>query len=471
VSIGLLVACGTTYNKASDGLVLLSSQGSNVIQTFSFGLNKGGISGIGNPPATNGVPFSIVLDPAGTYAYVASTVNCTPNLTGNPNFSNVSLTGAFQAAITAYKVGSDGTLPAKGNLQYLQGNSAYPQTSTTTPALPDFPACGLDDTTNPSAGNQLAALTMDSSGKFLFVITQTAAVTYSYTDNTNPNSPVNQSATATLPGAFQVFSVGSDGTLTAVPGTFTFTLPMGFMPPNFVALATTPTVFPGPINGTQPAVCTSTPPPTSEYLYVVDKANNVVWELAVNTSTGALKNPGSAMAVPGFSTDSNPAGVAVDPCNRFVYVSDSLTNKVSAYTICNGSTTQSPTCTTASIQPGGLVPVAGSPFSLSGSANGPGPLVVDPYGNTVYVLDTLSSQISILRISPVSGSLTSGNPAEVATGAQPISMAIRSDDNWLFVTNFQAATLSQYQVTPATGSLEPLPATQTDNQPWGLAVK
>ena len=37
---------------------------------------------------------------------------------------------------------------------------------------------------------------------------------------------------------------------------------------------------------------------------------------------------------------------------------------------------------------GTLVQVSGSPFSLSGSANGPGPLLVDPYGNNVYVLGT-----------------------------------------------------------------------------------
>jgi 6-phosphogluconolactonase (cycloisomerase 2 family) len=169
-----------------------------------------------------------------------------------------------------------------------------------------------------------------------------------------------------------------------------------------------------------------------------------------------------------------PAGAAVDPCNRFVYVSDSLTNKVSAYTICNGSVTQSVTCPKPS--DGSLMPVAGSPFSLSGSANGAGPLVVDPYGNNVYVLGILSNTVSPFKISPVSGSLTALSPATLATGLQSsvlqqTSIAIRGDDNWLFVPNYNAATVSQYSIIPASGALSALPVISTDNYPVGVAVK
>ena len=50
-------------------------------------------------------------------------------------------------------------------------------------------------------------------------------------------------------------------------------------------------------------------------------------------------------------------------------------------------------------------------------------------------------------------------------------MAIRGDDNWLFVANYGAATVSQFSITPATGALSLLPTIQTDNSPWGVAVK
>ena len=77
VLIGLLVACGTTYNSSSDGLVLVGSQGSGLIETFSFNLSSGHASAVDNTPGDtsnkvcvlNGVPSSVVMDPAGAFAY------------------------------------------------------------------------------------------------------------------------------------------------------------------------------------------------------------------------------------------------------------------------------------------------------------------------------------------------------------------------------------------------------------------
>jgi 6-phosphogluconolactonase (cycloisomerase 2 family) len=120
---------------------------------------------------------------------------------------------------------------------------------------------------------------------------------------------------------------------------------------------------------------------------------------------------------------------------------------------------------------GQLNSVSGSPFSLSGGANDPGPLVVDPYGNNVYVVGTSSNTLSGFKISPVSGSLTALNPANVATGSQPTAIAIRGDDNWMFVSNYHSASVSQYSITPATGALSVASPIQTDNQPSGVAVK
>jgi 6-phosphogluconolactonase (cycloisomerase 2 family) len=430
VSIGLLVACGTTYNASSDGLVLVGSQGSAAIQTYSFDLGNGHVSTVYNSTSSTvastcllpGIPSSIVLDPAGAYAYAIITANsaCTNSTTG----------------ILAFKVNSDGTMTAVGS---------------------------------PVADPNPVALAMDSAGKFLFVAegVSTVAIENSIKEET----PCVQT---TMQNGVCVYAIGG-ATLTAVPPSFTF-LPT-LQTPNFTALAVTPTVFPGVgLNGVQNAVCSSpgVNPPTSEYLYVADSENNVVWEFGVDTSSGALTNPGSSSPVRSFPAGAVPSGVAVDPCDRFVYVANNQDNTVSAYSICNGLSTQSPTkCPMPPDSPDySLVPVSGSPFSLSsGGANLPGPLIVDPFGNTLYVVGTGSSTISILRISTVSGSLAPGSQAVVATGLRPTSIAIRSDDSWLFVTNYNAGTLSQYSVTPATGSLSPQPAITTDNYPWGVAVK
>jgi 6-phosphogluconolactonase (cycloisomerase 2 family) len=413
VSIGLLVACGSKYNSSSDGLVLVGSQGSGLIETFRFNLGSGSVSAISNSPADtsaktcvlNGIPSSLVVDPKGTYTYAI--INENPSCKGS------------ETGIAAFKVNSSGTMSAVGNL------------------VPDV---------NP------VALAMDAAGKFLFVA-----------EGTNPTRCV----VTTPQGGVCVYAIGSGATLTAVPATFNF--PVTANAPNFVALAATPTVFPAiGINGVQNSGCSGLNPPTSEYLYAVDAQNYVVWEFEVDTTTGALGNPNPLVdkVVPSIGTDPAPAGIAVDPCDRFAYVSDSLTDKVSAYTIC--SAVSLPKCQAAD---GSLVEVSGSPFALAGSANTPGPLAVDPFGNYVYVLGTLSNTVSVLKISPVSGALASTGTPTVATGQRPTSITIRGDDNWLFVTNFNSASVSQYAITPSTGALTGEQAIQTDNYPWGVAVK
>jgi 6-phosphogluconolactonase (cycloisomerase 2 family) len=303
-------------------------------------------------------------------------------------------------------------------------------------------------------------MVMDPAGKFLFVADRAT------TDFPHHNPGLY------VPGAVSVFAIGSGGGLTEVAGSpFFTTIPATTLPQSgldIVSVAPTPTVFPAiGVNGVQNSVCSTLTPPTAQYLYAVDGLGNQGFEFAVDTSSGVL----TLNQITPFPTDTTPAGVAVDPCDRFVYVSDSLSDKVSAYTICNAISM--PTCSFAD---GRLAEVIGSPFGLSGSASSPGPLAVDPYGNYVYVLGTHSNTISPLKISPASGALTGLSPATVATGVGPRSIAIRGDDNWMFVTNLGSIslggnTVSQYAITPATGALSAEQAIQTDNYPWGVAVK
>ena len=411
VLIGLLLACGSNYNASQDGLLLVGSQGSGLIETFSFTLSNGHISAIANTPTDtssqtcvlNGLPGSMVMDPAGVYAYAILLANssCSGSKTG----------------IAAFKVSSDGNITQAGSL------------------VPD---------------SSPVALSMDPAGKFLFV------------------------AEGEGPALVNSYVIGSGATLTAAPPTFSFVNGTGFQTPNIVAIAPTPTVFPNiGISGVQNAVCSApgNNPPTAQFLYAVDSVNYVVWEFSVDTASGALGNPPSKASVPYIAADQVPLGVAVDPCDRFAYVSDSLTNKVSAYQVC--SVVMQPTCVVAD---GSLVPIPGSPFLLAGGANKPGPIVVDPYGNYVYTLGTLSNTISPFKISPVTGALTAFTTPTIATGVGPVSIVIRGDDNWMFVANYGntalgGSTVSQYSIAPSTGLLTAEPVIQTDNYPWGLAVK
>ena len=400
---GFLVACGTTYNPSSDGLVIVGSQGSALLQSFSFSLVNGHISSVNNPVVDTsnetcvlpGMPYNIVLDTAGQYAYAILQANqaCTSTQTG----------------IVSFKVNADGTLAA-------------PSTVVADP--------------NP------VALAMDTSGKYLFVAEG-------------------------LLGLVNTYAISS-GNLTPVPSTFNFSLPQGFNTPNIVALAPTPTTLPALVNGVQTSACATgaNNAPTNEFLYAADSINNVVYEFGVDMSTGALTNPTSHSSVEYWQTGTTPSGVAVDPCDRFVYVSNLQSNQISGFTLCSVASS-SPT-SNCPLADGTLNPIAGSPFTQTVGL-GPGPLVVDPFGNHLYVLETRSNQVLHFTIASQTGALTAKTAASAGKGAT--SIAIRGDDNWLFVTNFTDATLSQYSIIPASGELSQLPAVQTDNEPWGLAVK
>jgi 6-phosphogluconolactonase (cycloisomerase 2 family) len=439
ISVALLVACGSKYDSSSNGLVLVGSQGSDVIQTFSFNLNSGHVSSIANSTndtgdktcLLNGSPSSMVVDPAGQYAYVI--------------FNADSQCSNTTEGLAVFQIKSDGTITSVGSLITLNA--------------PMLVVAGVPPPNNTeNVAVNPSTLSVDAAGKFLFVANRATV------DSSNHN----------VPGSVSVLAIGSGGSLTEVTGSpFFVTTPASTVAQvtnDFVSVAATPTVFPGiGINGTQNSVCSvpSNPPPTSEFLYAVDTVGYQLFEFQVDTSTGVLTTPTGVTAIPSFPTDAVPVGIAVDPCDRFLYVSGNLHNKISAYTICT-TVIANGVCPFAN---GKLLEVSGSPFSASGSANGLGPLVVDPYGNNVYVVGTLSNTLSGFKISPVSGSLTPLAPATVATGTEPKSIAIRRDDNWLFVTNHGSASVSQYSITPATGALSVLPTIQTDNYPFGVAVK
>jgi len=433
-----LVACGTKYNSSSDGLVFVASQGSNVIQSFSFSLTNGHIAGLSNPPATSGIPSGMILDPAGTYAYVIINQN----------------------SIAAFKVSSGGTLSA--------GAGAITPNPTNYATTVPVSECGAT-VQEPVSGTAPVAplvMTTDSSGKYLYVADSGTTVNaqITYTCGGNPANTVTVSVPVS--GSISAFSINA-GSLSELSGS-PFTVPPALNPANLVDLAVTPTKLPPLVNGVQTSACSApgNNPPATEYLYAADSVNNLVWEFQVDMSSGVLiPQPSQSMAT-SIATGSTPSGIAVDPCDRFVYVSDLQSNQVSGYSICSGLPSQSSGCPTT--PDGSLQPLAGSPFALSVGL-GPGPLVVDPFGNFLYVLDTRSNQVTPFAISSVSGALKAGTAA--ATGSQPIAMTIRGDDNWLFVTNYNSATLSQFSITPSSGALSELPAITTDNQPWGVAVK
>ena len=434
VSIGFLMACTAKYSASFNGLVVVPSQGQLVMQTFTFDVSNGRISQINNVngPTTPGLPTAVVLDPAGAFAYVL--------VAANPAVPEGGVT-----AIATFPIASDGKL-ANSTTYTFNNASVTVQVGgqNTVESVPVVPV----------------AMSMDSPGKLLFVA----------------DSATSDNAGNPVPGAISVFSIGSNASLTEVPNS-PFVLPVGgtyMIPPNPctaqlacpspLALAVTPTVYPQLF-----AYCSGFTPPTTENLYVPDSIGNMLLNYSVSSSGNLTLVPTQTNV--GVPTGYLPDGVTVDPCNRFVYVANGLSNAatantVSAYTIC--STVSVPKCPNADFR---LLPVNnGSPFPVS-PGEGPGPLTMDAYGSFLYVVDTGSGLVSQFKISPTSGSLTALTPSYVGAGVGANSIAVRSDDSWVFVANKTTATLSQYGISLATGNLVAQPAVQTFNYPTGVAVK
>jgi 6-phosphogluconolactonase (cycloisomerase 2 family) len=281
------------------------------------------------------------------------------------------------------------------------------------------------------------ALKMDSAGKFLFVADS-------------------------APAAVSVFAVSS-GTLSEVAGS-PFMLPVepGGNTPSASALAVTPTVYP-----VQYSYCSGHTPPTTENLYVTDSSNYVLLNYSVDQTAGTLTLLPYSVTLPGIPTDQVPSGVAVDPCNRFVYVANAQTHDVSAYTICSVVNVPSqPPCPVADFS----LQSVGSPFPTSGDF--PGPMTVDAYGKFLYVVNTGSNNLKGFAINASNGALTPFLGAPIAAGVGPNSIAIRSDDSWLFVADTgYPGTLSQFAITISSGTLNAISAVGTLDYPSGVAVK
>jgi 6-phosphogluconolactonase (cycloisomerase 2 family) len=434
VSIGVLMACSTKYTSSTDGLVVMPSQGDLVMQSFSLDINNGRMQQINNVngPPTPGLPTAVILDPAGAFAYVIVT-------------QNAAVPGGGLTAIATFPISSDGKL----------GTAA---TYTLNSASVTVPVNGLNSAE--SVPVVPVAFTMDSAGKFLFVA----------------DSATSDSSGNPVPGAVSVFSIGSNASLTEVTGS-PFVLPVGganILPPNPctvqvgcpspLALAVTSTAYP-PLY----SYCSAFNAPTTENLYVPDSIGDTVLNYSVSSSgTLTLVPTQTNLGVP---TGAVPDGVTVDPCNRFVYVSNggpgNNANTISAFTIC--STVSLPKCPNADFS---LLPVNnGLPYPVS-PGDGPGPLTEDAYGSFLYVVDTASGLVSQFRISPATGSLTALTPPFVAASVGANSIAIRSDDSWVFVADKgPPAIISQYAINLSTGNLAGQSPIQTFNYPSGVAVK
>ena len=140
--------------------------------------------------------------------------------------------------------------------------------------------------------------------------------------------------------------------------------------------------------------------PRGKFVYVTDSASNTVTAVALQTF--GLVLPGN----PTFQAALAPSSVAVDPTGSFLYVANTGSNSISAYTIDAGGS-------------GALTEMTGSPFP---SGINPVSVSIDASGKFVYVVNEGDNTVSAFSIDPASGALTPLAGSPFAAGTVPISI-------------------------------------------------
>ena len=270
-------------------------------------------------------------------------------------------------------------------------------------------------------GSFATAAAIDAQGKFLYV-------TFTYQNSSTGQqlyTPANPG-----PGGISVFPINSDNTL----GT-----------PTTINVGRNPT-----------GILTS---PKNNFVYVTEQDSATSANLLgflENTSTGALTalpgvtvNSGN-VASTGFPVGTSPAGLLEDPSATHLYVTDSVANTLSAYTIgSNGVPTLAGTATTDS---------------------GPGGMTLDLSGKYLYVVNYNSNTIDGFTVGSTGVPVRSSVAASNGTGTGPTCVSVIGAPStanprhgiYMYISNALTNNVTAEQLNPTDGSLE-----QIKGQPFG----
>jgi 6-phosphogluconolactonase len=213
------------------------------------------------------------------------------------------------------------------------------------------------------------------------------------------------------------------------------------------------TTNPVSVNGADPAAIAITQ--NGQFLYVANSGSNDITAFSIG-ATGLLSliAPSGANANPIKTSVTAPKGLAISPNGSFLYVANSSAQNVTVFQIgTNGLLT--------------LVPAAGSntnPILTGGTT--PNSLMISPNGQFLYSANgggtvsafTIGSDGLLTLVSSATGNL---NPVSAGANASPVALTMSPDGRFLYVA-INVTTLggrvSAFTITPETGALVPLTA-------------
>ena len=189
---------------------------------------------------------------------------------------------------------------------------------------------------------------------------------------------------------------------------------------------------------------TSTVTGNGVYVATDDQTTSLGYVFGFTVGTGGAL---AATSNSPYQAGVKPSGIASDPTDSYVYVTDISSNHLIGYTIMSGSTLQYMTS---------------GPFA---TGNQPTALVVDPRGKYIYVANSLDSTISSYAINLATGvptlALSSSSSGDV-TDADPVAIVIDPAlGRFIYTANYLGDSVSGFVLNPSSGGV-----TQTQATPY-----
>lgn len=461
-----LVSCGSTSSRPTGILYALTQAvnadggalgyGTNV-SSFAIDLDDGyptlinaNVSTCPSATITNpapcGLPINILLNPAGTEAYVLNQgtpcqlmgVNCVPIASTS-----------FPPSIFTYTVNSDGSLSGPG---------------------PQITWTGSDTA---------VAMTRDSAGQFLFVIDE-GMYPSPTTCPPMPTAATDATQAGTFAGcpSISVFTLTNGVTFVSQSSTYQSPLFLSKVPSALSALLYTPS---GSGSAQEFLFVTNnndicTPSNTIQCIPPSPNDDNTLSVYSVSSSgalteqpnspyTLATSDPISVLAVNTYPAGENTGGL-------FVYIGSHPTGSgaLSIYQMC----TQAEQVNCSGITNGTMVPVTVPAPPATG--DNPVAMVVDPTNNYLYVVSELSNQVFGYRITSTTGLLNALSPAyQPSQGSQPVALAMQpsetASNEYLYVSNTNSSNIGGFTVNTATGAMSSPINVISNPGPTGLAAQ
>jgi len=192
--------------------------------------------------------------------------------------------------------------------------------------------------------------------------------------------------------------------------------------------------IPSFVGGTS-VIAQSVVDPTGRYLYVLDTGTGFVNAYSIDTSNSATKGTLTSIATgPTISAGVGATGIVMDPLGRFVYV----TNGGGSSSI-TGFSIQSDGHLTA------LASIGPGPFT---SLSDPQIPAIDSTGSFLFVPSSTGSAVSAFSIS-AAGALTLINPVVTASINSPFQAVVDPSGKFLYVTNDGDGTVASIPIGAA----------------------